>query len=130
MSCVFIGITCDALPVVSNGTITSTGRHYNNTAWLQCDPDHRTLYGYTDVWMICQADGTWNVSLEQLSCGGKYSKNPYFIKCQSVLKFRPGTKGLLHGYEWRLRFGALKLRFGYFFIYFLFVLYFCLPKPQ
>ena len=22
------------------------------------------------------------------------------------------TKGLLHGYEWRLRFGALELRFG------------------
>ena len=49
------------------------------TAWLQCDPDHRTLYGYTDVWMICQADGTWNVSMEQLSCGGKYSKFPYLI---------------------------------------------------
>ena len=71
MSSVFIGITCDALPVVGNGTITSTGHYYNNTAWLQCDPDHRTLYGYTDVWMTCQADGTWNVSMEQLSCGGK-----------------------------------------------------------
>ena len=87
MSSAFIGITCDDLPVVTNGTITSTGHYYSNTAWLQCDPDHRTLYGYTNVWMTCQGDGTWNVSMEQLSCGGKKSKLPYFIKCQSLLKF-------------------------------------------
>ena len=76
--CFMIEITCDALPVVTNGTIISTGHHYNDTAWLQCDPGHRTLYGFTDVWMICQADGTWNVGMEQWSCGGKYSKCPYF----------------------------------------------------
>ena len=66
MSCVFVGKTCDVLPVGSNGTFTFTGRHYNATAWLECDPGKRSLYGCTDVWMMCQADGTWNVSMEQL----------------------------------------------------------------
>ena len=78
--CVFVaGITCDDLPVVTRGTITSTGQHYSNTARLDCDPGLRTLSGHSGVSLICQADGTWNVSVRLLSCDSKYSKIPYFI---------------------------------------------------